>query len=223
MARERDLHDEENISSLNKLFFNETSAWEWFKKEIIAMNLPMCRVHRCYQRIYHEKNYHYYACPKCKIKKSILSGTSFCRIKIGLGVTLLICLYYWLGIQNKTISLLLSVDKDTVGYWGSVIRCACSQMWNERQQVIGGEGTTVEIDEAIWRKRKYRRGRKKKQVWIFGGVERLEGVGAGKRFMVVVPNRKKETLIPTIHKYIKAGIIIISDQWSAHSSLETLG
>ncbi|KAH7824347.1 putative Uncharacterized transposase-like protein [Monocercomonoides exilis] len=96
-------------------------------------------------------------------------------------------------------------------------------MWKERQQVIGGEGTTVEIDEAIWRKRKNRRGRKNKQGWILGGVERLEGGGAGERLMVVVPNRKKETLIPIIQKHIKAGTLIIADEWRAYSSLETVG
>ncbi|KAH7832618.1 putative ISXO2-like transposase domain [Monocercomonoides exilis] len=41
--------------------------------------------------------------------------------------------------------------------------------------------------------------------------------------MVVVPNRKKETLIPIIQKYVKVGTLNISHEWRAYSSLETLG
>ncbi|EFX68062.1 hypothetical protein DAPPUDRAFT_260665 [Daphnia pulex] len=44
---------------------------------------------------------------------------------------------------------------------------------------IGGPGSVVEIDESMFGKRKYNRGKKRKGVWVFGGVERgsnsLEG------------------------------------------------
>ncbi|KAH7818770.1 uncharacterized protein MONOS_15343 [Monocercomonoides exilis] len=46
------------------------------------------------------------------------------------------------------------------------------EIWNLHQNPIGGEGKVVEIDEAVWRRRNYKRGRRKEQIWIFGGVER---------------------------------------------------
>ncbi|KAH7818350.1 putative Uncharacterized transposase-like protein [Monocercomonoides exilis] len=144
-------------------------------------------------------------------------------MKIYLGSTLLICLYYWVKIPIKTISSLLKISQKTVGFWCSVERVCCAKEWNDKQQTIGGLGKTVEIDEAVWRKRKFGRGRRKDHVWIFGGVERLEGGGAGKRFMTIVPNRTKKTLIPLIQRFIMPGTTVVSDEWKAYTSLEELG
>lgn len=50
---------------------------------------------------------------------------------------------------------------------------------------------------------------------MFGGVERE----TGKCFLIPVPDRKAETLIKLIIKWIKPGTTIISDCWKAYSSL----
>lgn len=42
------------------------------------------------------------------------------------------------------------------------------------QNMIGGEGVKVEIDESVITKRKYNRGRLVEEKWIFGGIERNE-------------------------------------------------
>ncbi|KAH7825741.1 uncharacterized protein MONOS_4310 [Monocercomonoides exilis] len=117
-------------------------------------------------------------------------------MKTPLGTTFFICLSYWLKIPITTISTILGVGKKTVGFRGSVIRVCCSKLWNSTQRVVGGEGKIVEMDEAIWRKRKYGRGRKKEQIWIFGWVERLEGGGTGSSFMTIVLKRKKNYIDP---------------------------
>ncbi|KAH7823178.1 putative transposase-like protein [Monocercomonoides exilis] len=88
---------------------------------------------------------------------------------------------------------------------------------------IGGEGKIVEIDEAVWRRRKYHKGKKKKLIWIIGGVVRLEGGGDGDRFMMIVPDRTKETLIPIILDHLKFGTKIYSDKWKAFQCLSTFG
>ncbi|KAH7824585.1 uncharacterized protein MONOS_5324 [Monocercomonoides exilis] len=108
---------------------------------------------------------------------------------------------------------MLGVDRITVGFWCSVVRVSCMEIWNLHQNPIGGEGKVVEIDEAVWRRRKYKRGRRKEQIWIFGGVERLEGGGAGPRFVKVVPNRKRETLLPIIG-LMGCIALIIPSVWS---------
>ncbi|KAH7822020.1 putative Uncharacterized transposase-like protein [Monocercomonoides exilis] len=115
---------------------------------------------------------------------------------------------------------MLGVDRKTVGFRCSVVRVSCMEIWNLHQNSIGGEGKVVEIDEAVWRRRKYKRGRRKEQIWIFGGVERLEGGGAGPRFVKVVPNRKRETLFPIILETIRSGTSIMSDEWKAYSTLD---
>jgi hypothetical protein len=88
---------------------------------------------------------------------------------------------------------------------------------------LGGEGKTVEIDEAVLRKRKYNKGRRKKQIWIFGMAERgVDSSAQGNSLFFLVKNRKAETLIPIIQKYILPHTHIISDEWKSYSSLASL-
>ena len=75
---------------------------------------------------------------------------------------------------------------------------------NEADTTIGGKGTTVQIDESKFGKRKKTkngRGHCVKGVWVFGGVEK--GGGAwdnNKYFCVVVENRTAATLLPMIKR-----------------------
>ena len=73
---------------------------------------------------------------------------------------------------------------------------------------IGGFGTIVEIDESKFIKRKYHRGKAKVcKEWVLGGVCRE----TGKCFMVIVPNRTRQTLQKHIKRYVKEGTVIITD------------
>ncbi|KAH7831762.1 putative Uncharacterized transposase-like protein [Monocercomonoides exilis] len=144
-------------------------------------------------------------------------------MKLPINIVLQILLYYWIGIGLKQIHLLTGVSYPTIGYWTSVVRVVCTQIWNETMPKLGGPGKYVEIDEAVWRRRKYGRGRKKDLLWIFGGVERKEGGGAGTNFVIIVPDRKKETLIPIIQERILAGTTIISDEWKSYDCLKDIG
>lgn len=47
-------------------------------------------------------------------------------------------------------------------------------MSNQAGNMVGGEGTTCEIDESLFGKRKYNRGRisARRQVWVIGGIVR---------------------------------------------------
>ena len=59
---------------------------------------------------------------------------------------------------------------------------------------IGGYGCIVEIDESKFVKRKYHKGKPKVcEDWVLGGVCRE----TGQCFMVIVPNRTRETLQST--------------------------
>lgn len=86
--------------------------------------------------------------------------------------------------------------------------------------MIGGPGIVVEIDESLFYKRKNNVGRMLGSGWIFGGVERDDH---SKCFMVLVPDRKAETLVPIIQQYIRPGSIIISDMWPSYNSLSDCG
>ena len=73
-------------------------------------------------------------------------------------------------------------------------------------------------------RRKYERGRVVKQVWLFGGIERV----SKERFVVALTGdvgekRDMATLVPLIQKYIKQGSVVYSDCWGAYKGLEELG
>lgn len=78
-----------------------------------------------------------------------------------------------------------------------------------------GDPVVVEIDESYYFKPKYQRGRRGKGVWVFGGCERT----TKKCFLVVVGDRKKETLQELIKKHIRPGTHIISDGWAAYADI----
>ena len=69
---------------------------------------------------------------------------------------------------------------------------------------IGGNGIEVEIDESKFGKRKYQKGHAVEGQWVFGGREKYDKT---KVFMIPVHNRKQETLLPLIQKWIKPGTI----------------
>ncbi len=66
---------------------------------------------------------------------------------------------------------------------------------------LGGVGTIVEIDESIFYKTKYQRGRRREHDWVFGMVQR----GTNRLMLVPVPDRSAATLVGIIQQYIEDG------------------
>ena len=50
---------------------------------------------------------------------------------------------------------------------------------------------------------------------MFGGIER----GTTNAFMLVVPDRTRNTLLPIIQQYIRPGTTIMSDEWAAYRDI----
>ena len=67
----------------------------------------------------------------------------------------------------------------------------------------------MEIDKTVTVRRKFNMGHVLKQLWLFGGIERL----SKRRFVVTLnaptsDKRNSATLLPLIEKYIKQSSII---------------
>lgn len=76
----------------------------------------------------------------------------------------------------------------------------------------------VEIDESKFGKRKYYEERRVDGVWVFGGIDR-----DSRCFLVPVENRKAETLITIIQKYILSETKVIPDCWKSYDTFESEG
>ena len=106
--------------------------------------------------------------------------------------------------------------------WYNFCRDVCREtlpLPGHEQEMIGGPGKVVEIDESAFSKRKYNRGSRRQTHWVFGGVER----DSNKCFIVSVRKRNRRTLWPLIFKHIRPGTNIISDGWKAYIGLDKHG
>ena len=110
---------------------------------------------------------------KCHKKFSIRANSWFEKSKLDI-LTILKLTFYWLNrctnefVQNQ----LILGSKHTVVDWFNFAREVCATILFQTNEVLGGEGKVVEIDESKFGKRKYNRGRRVDGCWVFGGVER---------------------------------------------------
>jgi transposase-like protein len=152
------------------------------------------------------------------LKVSIKKGTFFEKSNLNLKQLLFIIWSFCKGHSNRFVEQELPISAKTVVDWYNVLREVCIQWAESQDQTIGGEGVVVEIDESMFTKRKYNRGRQRNGQWVFGGFER----DSKKCFMVVVPSRGADVLLPLIKKYVRPGSIILSDLWAAYNGIESM-
>lgn len=128
---------------------------------------------------------------------------------------------------SEESSILQCAIATGVGYrrtavdWASFIRDLFLQWVHDTLPTMMLEGT-IEIDESLFgRKVKYHRGDPQPgmDIWVFGLVER----GSNRTILLPVDNRKAETLIPLVQRFVKPGSTVYSDGWSAYAGLGAAG
>ena len=210
----------QTIQKLQKTFFDMEESYKWYFTVIYKGDCPPCCSCRSKTTLIHRSRAPpYFRCSHCRKESSIFYHSLFYQSKIKINKLLLMLLYIWLQFTQTQINLLTGIGKHTIGFYQSCSRVVMMNMIERNQIKLGGTGKEVQIDEAIVRKRKYHRGRMKKQIWIFGMVE-SDSPGFSRLLLTVVPDRTMRTLIPIIHHHILPGTTIISDEWRAYSCLD---
>lgn len=132
-------------------------------------------------------------------------------------------LYEWTASTSVDQAVYeLSLSAPTVVTWYEKFReVAASFVRRRLNTAVGGAGSTVEIDECQVGRRKYHRGRRPNEVWVFGGVVRDSA--PFQMFLEIVENRRATTLVPIIQQRIDIRSRIISDGWGAYGGLNALG
>lgn len=156
----------------------------------------------------------------CRREVSTRVGSIFSKSKLKMRVILQL-LYYWIFEEAscKKIKRELKISKTPLVKWKYLFRTICGYDLLMKPNVIGGVDHVVQIDETLYVRRKYNRGRLVGQQWVFGGID----CQTKECFLVPVEKRDAETLLPIILQYIKPGTTIVSDMWSAYNSINSLG
>ena len=156
-------------------------------------------------------------CTTCKSTKKIRHG-KFCS-NSKLEIRQIPNLMYFWSQELESHSFLRRhckfAGESTIVDWKNFVRDICGEYFWRHPTVIGGIGHTVEIDESVWTKRKYNRGRVVSNQWVFGGNDR----DTRECFAVLMERRDAATLLPIINQYIHPGTTMYSDQWSAYNNI----
>ena len=148
---------------------------------------------------------------------SVLKETFFAKTRLAVGQVMEF-LYFWLlRTQQKAINTAMGLSKRTITNFVGYAQQLVIEDINETQEVIGGPGIIVEVDESKFSRRKYNRGhRVASKKWVFGGVERTP---EQKFFAVTVNDRSASTLEAVIAAFIHPESTIYSDCWKGYSNL----
>lgn len=157
---------------------------------------------------------------KKDVKVSVRENTWLEHCNLTLEEIIMI-IYCWSNnYTNTQIAHEVRCSDKTVCKWVNFFRDSCLSAMLDQSAKIGGPNINVEIDESKFGKRKYYKGHKVEGQWIFGGRETENKKNI---FMVPVHDRKKDTLIRLIKKYIAKGSTIHSDCWKAYNELQNMG
>lgn len=165
----------------------------------------------------------YFRCgvKSCRREVSLKKGTFF--EGSNLSIRQIICLIYYFArddqLQEELKFNLDVVSENTIVDWKNFCRDVCTSYFVRHPVLLGGIGEIVEVDESSLIKRKYNRGRLLPTQWVFGGYQPSIKEG----FLVAVPNTKRETILPLIHRYIGPASLIISDCAKIYDTLSEEG
>ena len=211
------------IRRILRKFLNEKDAYQWFLVNIYKNYHVSCsRCHRNMKIIYHLGIPFRWRCNRCTLTKSFFKDTIYENGKTKFHRVLLVILLIYLELDQKRIRFLCNVSKDTVRKYQILSRRMELQRLKDSHIILGGPGKTVQLDEAIIRKRKFNRGRSKEQIWVFGAVED-DSSPQRKLFLTIVKDRKASTLLPIIQDHIPPGTRILTDEWKGYLPLSRLG
>ena len=172
-------------------------------------------------RLVKRKGTLYWRCPRkgCQAVVSVRDKSFFAKSKLSLQTILKLAYLWTRQTRVTTAAREVKVTESVAIDWFNFYRDVCGQYFLDHPITIGGPGKVVEIDESKFGKRKYHRGRSVEGHWVFDGIER----GSRESFMMVVPDRSKNTLMPIITQYIRPGTTVISDEWRSYNDIGISG
>ena len=207
------------LTQLLPILFDEQECIRFLLNRGILHNHDNCQ--HCNDRVRIEGKLWRCKNRECRKTISIFHESFFAKNKLKCCEVLLLC-YLWLAKASYSTTLVLTGhNPNTISNFMGHCRDLVMESLDEEDEIIGGPGIIVEIDESKFGKRKYNRGHRVDGVWVLGGIERTD---AKKVFVVPVPDRSLRTLLDVISVRVREGSIIYTDLWRGYARLnEELG
>lgn len=155
----------------------------------------------------------------CNKKISIRSSSHFSGSRLKLSTIIKILYKVADGNEILNISNNLMVNRKVVSGWVRLFREASAEYIIDNNEMLGGidedgKPITVEIDESLFFRRKYNRGRIIDGTWYVAGIER----GSSKCFIIPTIRRNKVAMKEIIDSHILPGTNIVTDEWKAYKA-----
>lgn len=156
---------------------------------------------------------------ECRIKRSVRNGSIFQMAEVKIEILLEVLLAWILKYPTSVMLREIDISKNTL----CKVLCGYRQLIFDwliiTSQKIGGVGHTVEVDESVFGKRKYNRGRRTATKWVVGGIDRT----TKKCFLTFVNRRDAVTLQNVIIDNVEVGTTIYTDMWRGYINLNNIG
>jgi ISXO2-like transposase domain len=151
----------------------------------------------------------------CRHSTSVFTNSLFEHSKVPCSTVLWLV---WLWIGRCPISLAVSltgVKRQTVSNIYNKISKMVANQLSPRDQIIGGQGTVVHLDESWFTAGKSER---KQPLLVFGGVE---DTPEARIFASVVKDRSHSTLLRCAKFHVRQGSIVVTDSLPSYNGFET--
>ena len=106
----------------------------------------------------------------CGKKVSFRHGSWFPNSNLSLETIVRLTYFWGYRAEQEFVKHELGISHTTIVDWYNFSREVCISILESFSQLIGGPSKVVEIDESIFGKRKFRKGRRADGVWVFGGT-----------------------------------------------------
>ena len=158
---------------------------------------------------------------RCNTASSLLSGSFFENMKISFHDFFYILNCWRMSVAGNITAADLGLHESTISRWYTKLnQVMLLKIQQNEEMLISGQDCTVEIDECLFVKRKYHRGRiLANQKWIVAGVVRGN---IKSHFIEFVRNRKRSTMLEVISRRVAPGSTIITDEWRGYLELSTI-
>jgi transposase-like protein len=205
------------LSSLLAVVFNDNTAQQYLEtNEVFYTSLPCPGCGNAMQ-LMPERGCFWCSKRDCGKEISMRKYTFFYGSSLKCSQIMLLA-YCWLNQdgQQQAMNITGHSPNTVTTFYRHFRRLVASTLLDD-DQIIGGPGIVVEVDETKLGKRKYNCGHRVEGVWIIVGVEKT---AERKCFLSRVENRSAETLIPIIEAHVDTGSIVNTDMWKGYSALD---